>query len=148
MVAWFVDIEMLITIGHVIHVASGIVQLRYVHIIQIDSFFADRKQAKSEHSTKNDSHFKPDKVYAQEFSHIIGMIHQLEPYFRGDKRYIPLLSVSQNYLSMLIAEYDSEYYKFLLTGDEERKPFLRVKEYGAWNLCDPAEVRISATAIL
>ena len=63
------------------------------------------------------SHFKPYYVYAQEFSHIIGMIHQREPQLdnldedsKKNKRIIPLLSISQNNPSIIIAEYDSAYY--------------------------------------
>jgi hypothetical protein len=86
------------------------------------------------------SHSKPDHVYAQEFSHIIGMIHQHESYLRNlneiDERVIPLLSVSQNHLSLLIAKYDLSYYEFLLTGDDKNEPFLNVIEYGAWDLCE------------
>ena len=50
------------------------------------------------------------------------------------KRIIPLLPVSQNHLSILVAEYDHAYYEFLSTGNE-KEPFLEKTEYGFWDLC-------------
>jgi len=98
------------------------------------------------------SHSIPDHVYAQEFSHIIGMIHQHESYLRNlneiDERVIPLLSVSQNHLSLLIAKYDLSYYEFLLMGDDKNEPFLNVIEYGTWDLCEGVDLRVSAAMIL
>ena len=90
-------------------------------------------------------------------SHVIGMIHQHEAYLRTlnghspktGERIIPLLSVSQNIVSMMVAQYDHAYYEFLLAGDFEREPpFLKVKEYGAWDLGEGVDARISAAMIL
>ena len=84
------------------------------------------------------------------------MIHQRESLLRTleedsqqtNKRIIPLLSVSQNHLSILTAEYDLAYYEFLLTGDEAKEPFLIVQEYGVWDLCMGVDVRVCAAMIL
>jgi len=86
------------------------------------------------------------------------MIHQQQAHLRTlkkdkdspetDNRVIPLLSISQNHLSMLVAEYDLAYYEFLLTGNEEEKPFLRVTEYGLWDLSVGVDVRVGSAMIL
>ena len=84
------------------------------------------------------------------------MIHQRESYLRTlnehspktGERIIPLLSVSQNLLSIIVVEYDLAYYEFLLMGNEEKEPFLRVLEYGVWDLCEGVDVRISSAMIL
>jgi len=86
------------------------------------------------------------------------MIHQQQTHLRTldkdkdspetGKCVIPLLSLSQNHLSMLVAEYDLAYYEFLLTGNEENEPFLSVREYGLWDLSVGVDVRISSAMIL
>ena len=110
------------------------------------------KQAKRKHFTKDGSHTQPDHVYAQEFAQIIAMIHQHESLLRSldkdsqknKRRIVTLLSISQNHFSMLVAEWDLAYYEFLLTGDEEKEPFLTVIEHGVWDLCVGVDVRVSA----
>jgi hypothetical protein len=49
---------------------------------------------------------------------------------------------------MMVAEYDPAYYEFLLTGNEEKEPFLKVLEYGVWDLSEGVDARVSAAMIL
>lgn len=92
---------------------------------------------------------KKIEVYAQEMSQIIDMIHQRERNVRGlgpdarvhDRhRIVPLISIAQYFVYVTIAVYDSDYYHFLCTGDDQSEPFLKVKQWGAFKLTDDKQV--------
>ncbi|MCJ1260621.1 hypothetical protein MMC22_000483 [Lobaria immixta] len=93
---------------------------------------------------------KPDYVYAQQVSQIIGMIHQREESSRrlsidlgAGHRVIPAISLSHYYLYLILATYSAEYCDFLRTGnvsvipDVSKKQFLTLEEYGPFNLSRP-----------
>lgn len=49
---------------------------------------------------------------------------------------MPLISISQHFVSLIIAQYDSEYYHFLRTGDDANEPFLKFAECGKYKLAN------------
>ncbi|KAH0559863.1 hypothetical protein GP486_003621 [Trichoglossum hirsutum] len=108
----------------------------------------------TDRTVQNGDIVKEDYTYAGEFATLAGMIYRHEyrrciaeresadnlekdgpsPWSSSSNHFVPLISVSWNHVRILIAEYDDDYRKFLDTGNEDKEPFLRVREYGPFDM--------------